>query len=217
MNRAAETGPSTVPWWLDWRGECVAIIASGPSAKVAPVELLRDRIHVVVVNESFKLAPWAEVLYACDYAWWALHKGVKEFKGLKLSHDLRACNEFGLHRIEIEKVGANELLVERPSYVGAGGASGFQALNLAVQFGATGVLMIGMDCTLANGEHWHGRHPAPMNNPCESNVLRWRKAFDGAAGRLQSIGVDVVNCSPASALLNYPKLGVEQALKRWGL
>lgn len=217
MNKAAELGPATVPWWQDWRGECVAIVASGPSAKNAGCDMLRDRIHVIAINESFRLVPWCEIVYGCDHAWWQLHKGLPEFKGLKLSHDQIACREYKLQRVQIEVVGSNDLLVERPSYVGAGGASGFQALNLAVQFGATGIMMIGMDCNLDKGAHWHGRHPSPLNNPCQSNVNRWIKAFDGAAARIKALGVDVVNCSPTSNLTSYPKMTIPQALERWQL
>jgi hypothetical protein len=218
MNAAAELGPSSISWWLDWRGDCVAIIGSGPSAKDAGVHKLRDRIHVVAINDSYRLAPWAEVLYSCDYAWWAHHKGAPDFKGLKLTHDRRACNEFkNLNRVEIEKVNSDDVLIERPNHIGAGGNSGFQAFNLVIQFGATGIMLIGIDCNLSKGEHWHGRHHYMMNNPMETNVKRWKKAFDGSAARVLSLGVDVVNCSTTSSLEKYPKLSVDQALERWGL
>jgi hypothetical protein len=217
MNRAAQLGPSTVPWWQDWRGECAAIVACGPSAKTAPVELLRDRIHVIAINASFRLVPWAEILYCCDLAFWRNYKDAVKFAGLKLSHDQTACREYRLHHIAIEQVGGNELLVERPSYVGAGGNSAFQALNLAVQFGATGIMMIGVDCTLEHGDHWHGRHPMPMCNPAQSNVDRWIIAFEGAAPRLRALDVDVVNCSPVSKLTQYPKVTIAEALARWQL
>jgi hypothetical protein len=217
LNHAAEIGPQTVPWWQDWRGECVAIVGSGPSAKQVPVESLRDRIHVVAINDSFKLAPWADVLYSCDYGWWQTHRGAREFTGLRLSHDRRACDEFKLQRVMIEQVGLNELLIEKPSYVGAGGNSGFQAFNLAIQFGATGIMLVGIDCSLDQGLHWHGRHPTPLSNPMEYNVKRWREAFDGAAVRAAQLGVDVVNCSPSSKLTAYPKMTIEEALARWQL
>jgi hypothetical protein len=218
MNDICERGLRQIAWWRDWRGECAAIIGAGPSARTARVELLRERIHVIAVNESFRLAPWADIVYSCDCAWWTLHKGLPEFTGLKLTHDRKACNEFpGLKRVEIERPNIDELLIERPNWIGAGGNSGFQAMNLAVQFGATGIMLIGIDCNLVNGAHWHGRHPYMMNNPMESNVKRWRRAFDGAAAKLMSIGVDMVNCSATSALANYPKLTIPQALQRWGL
>jgi hypothetical protein len=217
MNKAAELGPNSIAWWQDWRGQAAAIIGAGPSAKDPQLELLRDRhVHIIAINESYRLAPWAEILYSCDYAWWAAHKGLPEFAGLKLTHDRRACREFSsLHRVEIENPGSDDLLVERPSYVGAGGNSGFQAMNLAIQFGAVRIMLIGIDCNLSNGEHWHGRHHYQLNNPAESNVRRWKRAFDGAAGRLMSLGIDVVNCSPTSSLQNYPKLSISEALKRW--
>jgi hypothetical protein len=218
MNHAAELGPMTVPWWFDWRGECVAIVASGPSVKRENVEALRNRIHVIAVNESYKLAPWAEAVYSCDLAWWKLHKGLPDFPGLKLTHDAIACRTYpDLKKVQIENVGSDEILTDRPSYVGAGGCSGFQAMNLAIQFGATGIALLGVDCCLEHGEHWHGRHPYHMNNPAPSNVKRWRKAFDSAAEKLTKLGIDAVNCSPISALTNYPKLTVAQALERWQL
>ena len=94
MNKAAELGPAELPWWQDWRGECVAIIGAGPSAKTAPVAMLENRIHAIAINNSYLLAPFAEILYSCDFAWWQHHKGAKDFKGLRLSHDSRACSDF---------------------------------------------------------------------------------------------------------------------------
>jgi hypothetical protein len=217
LNPAAELGPQTIAWWQDWRGECVAIVAAGPSAKQQQLELLRDRIHVIAINESARLVPWAEVLYSCDYNWWQASKGCAEFKGLRLSHDQRACNEFGLQRIMIEQVTSNDLLLDRPTYVGAGGNSGFQAFNLALQFGVLGVMLIGVDCSLDHGMHWHGRHQMPLSNPMEINVKRWRLAFDGAAARVKALGVDVVNCSTISKLTQYPKMTIAEALERWQL
>jgi hypothetical protein len=217
-NRAAEIGPQTVSWWRDWRGECVAILGAGPSAKRADIGALQNRIHVIAVNESYRLAPWADAVYSCDLAWWKLHNGLADFAGLKLSHDAIACRTYpGLHRIWIENVAGDELLLDRPTYVGAGGNSGFQAMNLAIQFGATGIALVGIDCNLEHGEHWHGRHPYHMNNPAPSNVKRWHKAFDGVAASLRKMEIDVVNCSPISALSNYPKMTVPEALARWQL
>ena len=217
VNPAAELGPALVPWWLEWRGECVAIVGAGPSAKQVPLDILRDRIHVIAISESYKLVPWADALYSCDYAWWHHNRGVKDFAGLRLSHDRRACDEYGLRHVAIDLVGANDLCLDKPSHVGAGGNSGFQAFNLAVQFGVTGIILIGIDCSGDHGLHWHGRHPMPMSNPMEYNFKRWAAAFDGAASRLQALGVDVVNCSTISRLTRYPIMTIPEALERWQL
>lgn len=205
------------PWWPDWTNECVAIVGSGPSAKEANVDALRDRIHVIVINESWRLAPWADILYGCDAVWWSLNKGVKEFPGLKISQDENAVAKFPeIKRVIIEDPKSNVLSFV-PGTVGAGGNSGFQAFNLAVQFRATGILLIGLDLRLDRGDHWHGRHPQPLCNPDSFNIRRWVSVFERTTGITKNLGIDVVNASPNSALTTFPKLTVEQTLERWGL
>jgi hypothetical protein len=216
-NRAAELGPQKFSWWKDWRGECVAIVASGPSAKIAGVELLRDRIHVIAVNESYKLCPWTEVLYSCDEGWWKLRDGVKEFSGLKIAHSASACTRYSdVRRVYVEAK-SDDLKLDEPGQLGAAGNSGFQATNLAVQFGVDGILLVGFDMHLNKGAHWHGRHPSPLSNPAQSNVDRWLRGFERAENRFQSLGIQVINCSLDSALKSYPRMTIADALARWGL
>lgn len=90
--------------------------------------------------------------------------------------------------------------------VGSGGNSGFQALNLAVQFGARRILLVGFDMNDRGGVHWYGRNSWPMaNNPDHNNFRRWIAAFEGAAPLLKSMGIEVVNLSPHSAIQCFPK------------
>lgn len=213
-NIAAELGPSQFDWWFDWRGECVAIVASGPSVKNANVGRLRGRIHVAAVNNSVELCPWADLLYSCDANWWTRHNGAPEFRGLKITQDAAACGKYpSLRKVHVEAK-ADELTVDRPGYLAAGGNSGFQAANLVTQFGVAAIALVGFDM---QGAHWHGRHPPPLSNPDESSFPRWRRALDGAAGKFCSLGIDVVNCSFESSLKAYPKMSIEAALARWGL
>lgn len=202
---------------IDWRGECVAIVASGPSAKKVDLSLTKDRIHVIAINESWQLCPWADILYGCDATWWRLRKGVKEFEGLKISQDAVACVEYPeIQRIRIVDTTSNELCFER-GVVGSGGNSGFQAFNLAIQFGVTGVILVGFDMRLDHGEHWHGRHPQPLSNPDIFNIQRWSLAFAKTIPVLKRLDVQVFNCSPSSSLKCFPKLSLDDAMKRWSL
>jgi hypothetical protein len=202
-------------WWPQWRGETIAIIGSGPSAKKAGVELLQGRTKVIAINESWQLAPWADVLYGCDVNWWRLRDGVRKFKGLKISQSAEACDLYrDIKRIVIPNVKSNDILMEPLGHVGAGGNSGFQCLNLAVQFGAKRILLIGYDMRIDFGEHWHPRHYPPLSNPHPNdNLPRWRAALDKAHASLAAIGVEVVNCSSVSLLNAYPKMTIEEALK----
>jgi hypothetical protein len=199
-------------WFPDWRGQVCAIIASGPSAKTAPIDLLRDKARAIAVNESWQLCKWADVLYGCDYAWWRMQQGVPKFGGMKISQDAEACNRFkDIRKITVE-VHSNSVIMT-PGLVGSGGNGGFQALNLAVQFGARTILLIGCDMRVDLGEHWHPRHYPPLSNPHPNdNLPRWRTAFDGAADVLNDLGVKVINCSAVSLLKAYPKMTIQEAL-----
>jgi hypothetical protein len=213
---ATESLTGRPDWWPDWRDETVAIVASGPSAKKAGVELLQDKVRVVAINESWRLVPWADALYGCDTKWWTLHDGVRIFKGLKISAELEACKIYkDIKKITITNVRSDELCIDRLGYVGAGGNSGFQCLNLVVQFGVKRILLVGYDMRIDLGEHWHHRHPMPLSNPHpQDNLPRWRRAIDGIAARLEEMGVTVINCSLVSLLKAYPKMSIEEAL-RW--
>ena len=218
-----EKGSAKFPWWQDWRGECVAIVASGPTAKTAGVEKLKDRIHVIVINDNYQLCPWAEVLYACDADWWWLYKKeVNGFGGIKLTlHDpVHAAKTEGVNTITIPKkleIWVNDFLFDKPGEIGSGGNGGFQMINLAAQFGATGIALIGFDMHVKNGVHWHGVHPSPLRNPDHSRLYEYRKTLDASADKLFAQGIDVVNCSSTSALTAFPKMTIDEMLERWGL
>lgn len=179
---------------------------------MAPIELAKGRTKFVAVNSSWRLCPWAEALYAGDYAWWAAAGGCPEFPGLKVSIDRRACDEWGLRRLECSRAD-DRLEVSRLGTVGWGGNSGFGALNFVAQLRPRKILLVGYDMTLAAGSHWHGPHGDGLTNPKAGNVERWRRCIDAAAKQIAEMGVAVINCSPVSALRRYPKMSLAEALE----
>jgi hypothetical protein len=60
----------------EWRGATAVCIGNGPSLTQAQVDFTRGardangRVRVIAINDAFKLAPWADVLYFCDDKWW---------------------------------------------------------------------------------------------------------------------------------------------------
>lgn len=199
-------------WWPTWKGQTCVIVASGPSASAVPLELARGVARCMAINTSWKLAPWADVLFACDDAWWQQAGGCPEFPGLKLTVDRRAAERYpDVHLVNCRKPD-DRFVLEPLNTVGWGGNSGFHCLNLAVQFGCRKVLLVGFDMTVRQGLHWHGAHPGNLSNPTETNVGRWRRAVDNAWQVIAATGTKVVNCSPVSALQNYPKMEFAEAL-----
>lgn len=192
----------------------IAVVASGPSAAKAGVDRLRGRAKVIAINESWRLAPWADILYACDANWWILRGGVKEFKGLKLTFEDKAIKLYpDVRKLHVERYG-NLLLFGDRGRVGSGGNGGFQSLNLAAQMMPRKILLVGFDMRIDLGGHWHPPHPPPLSNPTTySNLPRWIKALDTAADRLRKMGIEVINCSLVSKLTAYRKMTLEEALR----
>lgn len=202
-SRVAE--PTQAPdWFPDWRGQTVVVVGAGPGVvDLAPAQ---GRAKVIAVNRSIELCPWADVLYACDEAFW--DKIAPAFDGLKITQSEPAAARYGLRRV---KLGADRISTT-PGVIGGGGNSGFQAINLAVQFGVKRIVLVGFDMTMAQGLHWHGAHSRGMNNPTRASLSRWRRGLDAQADRFRQLGVQVINATPGSALLAYPFMTLQEAL-----
>ena len=202
-------------WFPDWPGEVCALIGSGPSANAAMVEHLKDRCRVLVINTSFRLAPWADALYACDALWWQWYPEARDFAGLKITQDAKAAKAHGLKHVKLVEENApdaNRLILNRPGIIGRGENGGFQGLNLLLQFGVKTILMLGIDC---RGARWHGAHlgrSMPQQRP--QTLAGWASIFDAQAPQLKAWGVEVINLSPVGALKAYSKLTIDLVLER---
>jgi hypothetical protein len=175
---------------------------------------VRGKAKVIVINNSWRLAPWADVLYASDWEWWA-SEDVSSFSGMKVSR----CDVPGVHKVDLRHTGNdwhNDLILTEPGFVGAGGHGGFAALDLAYQFGSRDIALVGYDMRVDRGIHWHGRHEGKRGNPTIATAEMWRMHTDRQADRLREHGARVVNCSPVSALRNYEKTSLEKWLHGLG-
>lgn len=166
----------------------------------------------MVVNATYRLAPFADLLYAADGAFWRNDAGARAFPGLKVTQTLRDARRYGLETVKLN-ASTRTMLFEAFGEIGAGGNSGFQAVNLVAQTGAARIVLVGFDYSLERGVHWHGKHPPGMNNPSASNLSRWAGDLDRAAPLLAAMGVDVLNVSPHSSLTAFRRCTLEEALK----
>lgn len=101
-------------------------------------------------------------------------------------------------------------LSENPNGVHTGTNSGYQAINIAVLAGARRILLLGYDMHFPNGKsHWHGEHPIKIP---EQHYTGYTKQFATMLDQLKKLGVEVVNCSPGSALKYFRMSTIEQEL-----
>lgn len=188
---------------------CV-IAASGPSLSSTDLDLVQaSGLPLIVVNDAWQLAPWADALYACDAAWWRHHeRALAAFKGERWTQDEPASQDFRLHRVRGRD--GNGLCIE-PGVIHFGRNGGFQALNLAWHFGARRIVLLGYDMQNTGGRtHFFGEHPMHLGRP--NAFAGYIEHFERLAADLHKHGAEVINATRETALKCFPRMTLEQAL-----
>lgn len=210
---------------IDWASKPCIIAASGPSLTPDVAEQCRaahaaGTHNVAVVNDAFKLLPFADLLYACDQAWWNVHNGCPQFQGQKWSsqhHRMENRQPVNEKRAVAKKYNL-QLIHGRhadgfcfePGVIHYGSNSGFQCVNLILQFGATEIILVGFDMRSVNGKrHFFGNHPRPLNNT--ANYEQWVPHFAKAAKTMPS-HIRIINATPDSAIKCFPMMDLKCVL-----
>ena len=211
---------------VQWPGSHVVCIASGPSltpedcaavGRWRAVEFDGGRRHVVVVNTSFKVAPWADILYAADSVWWdrfhvqvANEFGGRRFTCVPMGDPMpKQVADYALEYILLERgSGLNRM----PSRINSGGNGGYQAVGLAYLAGAVRITLLGYDMRSGTSrrQHWHSEY-AWWNEKVDRPFADWIGRFSALHGDLAKMGVTLVNASRESAL-KIPHVSLEEAL-----
>ena len=162
-----------------------AVIATGPSLTLEQVMRVRH-LPTVVVSDAYALAPWAAALVSADRAWWRHHR--PEFAGRKFC--ALPVDGYDTERLEGLPMGTN---------------SGLWAMHVAVMLGATSMLLLGFDM---GGTHYFGPHPEGLKNTKPHRFEQFKRQFANYRPR----GVEVVNCTPGSALKCYRMASLDACL-----
>ena len=206
--------PSTLSRVLRaWPGQTVVCIAGGPSLtaeQCASVGIAHafGLVRVIAVNDAYRLAPFAEVCYFADGRWWAWHKDKPDFvafAGQKCSI-VNSGKDITDSEVHILRNAGAWGISTKPDALITGRNSGYQALNMAILAGAAKVVLLGYDGREPGpGEatHWFGDHPRVE----PTSVYReYRQAMARGAAEIAAAGVEVINCSPGSAIDTFRKL-----------
>jgi len=187
------------------------VIASGPSLTQADCDLVKSKpVKTLAVSDAYKLIE-ADYHYSCDRVWWELHiahvKAGRRFtqyggddeREWAESQGLEPVLSCGLPGLGLDCIHTN-------------GNSGAQAINLAYLLGAKSIYLLGFDMDWTDGKsHFFGDHPEGLRNR-NPNVLIPK--FDQLAKDLEARGVEVINCSRATALYQFRRESLESVLER---
>jgi len=187
-------------------GDIWTVIGSGSSLTKADCETARSKTKTIVVNDSFRLLPNADIIYACDKRWWDVNYDdvLLNFKGERYSiNDLEnptnnPSGDYLLNRVDS---------IQRPDFgrdrihygIDGGGNSAFQSANLAAIFGAKTILLLGVDCC---GSYFGG-HPNHFDicSPFQKFIDGWSTITSG---------INIINCSRFSAVNCFPKTTIDK-------
>lgn len=165
---------------------------------------------MIVVNAAFPWAPWADVIYMADYRCWKEYiddiRSTCDSEWWTVSEQAR--DEFGAYWIRhVDGVGFRD----EPDAINGGGNSGYQGIHLAATFGASRIVLLGFDMQRTGGKlHCHGPHRGRLPNG--KGFPRWIKAMTPLARDLRDMGVEVINCSRATALRCFPCRSIEEVM-----
>ena len=195
------------PNWPDWSGMTAVCMATGPSLTASQVQVVKSAsVRAIAINDMGLQsrginAHWADIWYAADSLFWSTYEAQAQ-----ASSALKVCAE----RQPID-AGFVDLLLSvkadhedkarqfMPGYAISGGHSGFQALQLAISLGASKVVLLGYDCkSQGNKTNYFGVKHGSLNKT--SSYKNWPACY--ASLKLPE-GVEVVNCTPGSAIKAY--------------
>lgn len=212
-------GFSTIgaPYWDD---APVVIVASGPSVFGIDFEAcFRPSCHVLAVKGAMFELPWAEAGFGLDLprlnewlprlgalpmpVWWAIpEERVKRYAE-------------GPPNLHLLKRSRQDSIVGMPAdSIAIGGTSGHGALHFAVHKRARQIFLYGFDHKPKAGAGWHHRsHHRDVPIQYSLRWREWAQRFEKTAGEMASLGIEVLNVSPDSAVEAFRKVTHAEAME----
>jgi len=174
-------------------------IASGPSLTQADCDLIaQSGAKVCCVNNAWQMFNRIDYLYAGDLKWWKAYADQLTISiGEKWTCAKSAAKKFGLN---LHK---------------ANGPfnSGMRAIQWAIEQGFKSIALLGYDCSIKLGSHFHGDHTFPKARQLTNQKVRnWHLQFLKVERQACRAGVKVYNCSRYTEMVCFPLMDLEEAL-----
>lgn len=202
---ALPAAPSIV--WPVW--PVVVCIATGPSLTRADALALRH-LPTIAVNDAYRVAPHAQILYAADKSWWDMYNCCPDFTGRKVSQNVQPGRGWPTDAtVEVLRSIKAPGMSRDPGVLHRGYNSGYQALNLALLCEAKIVVLLGYDCgqPLGSPSHYFGDHPAGLQKCSPYDMFR--RSFTEAA---PTISARVINVSRQTTLDCFERMSIGKCL-----
>lgn len=204
-----------------WPDSTIVCLASGPSVTRADVDYCRGKVPVIAVNDGCRWAPWADVLYSSDQRWMEYYHGHRVEPADRAVAEIVttfAGRKFGCQPLKAPKhwnvsvlLNTGERGIETdPCGVRTGRNSGYSAMNVARHLGAKRIVLVGYDMRNGKTRHFFGEHPSRLRSSTDPGTFI--PFYQSLVKPLAQLGIEVVNCTPKSALRMFPSMSLAEAL-----
>lgn len=212
------------------------IVGTGPSVTEEQLNLVKkarkeDKCRIITMNNSYQAID-PDIHFACNYQWWD-HYFQKDpkLKELRNTVDMWTWNKDTAKKYKINHVPGKweDGLSTDPNWIHYGHGSGYESLGVAYNYKFHTILLLGYDMKFPKGyngkkkqaggkRHYFGEYPKTLQHWSVSpksvdkngvliGLIRMYETID-----CSKLGVNIVNCSPGSALECFPKKKLEEIL-----
>lgn len=168
--------------------------------------------QTIAVNDSWRLVPDCEHIWATDYRWWKHHIGdiTKDYEGICWTQDVQWPKDnppeaWGVRCLKAD-TGAGGLSKD-PAKIHTGRNSGYAAIGLAYHLGAERILLLGYDMQKRGAQrHWFGAHPEGLEvNSCYPDFIsKFRTILP------EKYGIEIWNLTRDTALDCFPRYDLDE-------
>lgn len=155
-------------------------IASGPSLTAADcAKVEASGLYTIAVNYSWRMARFADVIYAGDPSFWDHQSGI-----INIPADKWTC---------LEPVATKHGINLHGNFSSVGN-SGARAIQFAIDSGFKRVILLGYDMSVKNGVHWYD--DGSKAEDYKNRFPKWQRQFS----QINLKGAEVINCSAYTEL-----------------
>ena len=211
-------GPS-MPKQFDIPDEVVRSVLAGtsPASVYSPyMSFLYDK-HVIGINVAYLIGTWIDIVFFGDNNFFFQHKeGLAEFPGIKISCHSQVEPYKWVKYMPKDAKGRG--ISDNPKMVCWNNNSGAAAISVAVNAGAKRVILLGFDMKLGetNMQHWHnlyGKGECLDTRRIQKLPFgRHLRGFSIIMADARKRGVQILNCSPDSAIVEVPKVSLKDLI-----
>lgn len=176
--------------------------------------------HVIGVNNAYRIGNWIDICFFGDCSWYLVHRlALAKFPGLKITCCIRFAAKSGKNMEGIKYLAKDKAIrygiSTNPSTVAWNANSGAAAISLAANLGAKRIILLGFDMSLDQNHrsHWHRQHHPTKKTPPLPPFKRHLRGFPDIASHAKKRGIEIINCSPVSAIKEFKVVPVAKLLQ----